>query len=82
VRRLALIIAVSAVIGPTGAALAESSTAIQAQKSWLRGDKCAADAFKRFPDYTAEQNAKRDAYIRQCRADLGEAPIQPLTQGK
>jgi len=37
-----------------------------ASAAWKQGDRCAQDAFKKFPDYTPEANAKREAARRAC----------------
>ena len=37
-----------------------------ANMAWKQGDACARAAFKKFPDYTAESNAKREAARRTC----------------
>ncbi|HXQ51765.1 MAG TPA: hypothetical protein VN802_11775 [Stellaceae bacterium] len=34
--------------------------------AWKQADLCAHDSFKKFPDYTPESNAKRDAARREC----------------
>jgi hypothetical protein len=33
---------------------------------WKLRDNCRRDAFKQFPDYTVEANAKRESAERQC----------------
>lgn len=35
-------------------------------KMWNRSDICGKESFQKFPDYTAEGAAKRDAYMREC----------------
>jgi hypothetical protein len=40
-----------------------------ASAAWKLGDRCAQDAFKKFPDYTPESNAKREAARRACLRD-------------
>jgi len=37
-----------------------------AAKAWKSGDKCAQDAFQKYPDYTPESNAKREAARQAC----------------
>jgi hypothetical protein len=37
-----------------------------AQKAWTDSDKCAKEAFEKYPDYTPEETAKRDAFTRRC----------------
>lgn len=55
----------AAALFPAGEA---SATANQrtAQKVWTESDKCSKQAFERFPDYTPEDSAKRDAFTRRC----------------
>ena len=45
-----------------------SATANQrtAQKVWTDSDKCAKQAFEKYPDYTPEETAKREAFTRRC----------------
>ena len=51
---------------------------------WTQSDSCGKESFQKFPDYTTEGAAKRDAYVRQClrrhrlppRADVAQ-PLQP-----
>jgi hypothetical protein len=67
----------------TGAAEAAGSATSQLLgKQWQRGDKCNVDAFRLYPDYTKEAVAKRDAYVRKCRVQLGETPRDNLAKGK
>jgi hypothetical protein len=33
---------------------------------WKSMDKCAAEAQRAYPDFTAESNAKRDAKLQEC----------------
>jgi hypothetical protein len=51
-----------------------------AQKAWNDSDKCAKQAALKYPDYTAEELAKRDAFLRRCLNGLGlpgRAPAPP-----
>lgn len=53
-----------------------------AQKSWNDSDKCAKQAAERYPDYTAEELARRDAFLRRClnaRGLPGRAPGTAMT---
>jgi hypothetical protein len=34
--------------------------------AWRQGDDCARQAFRKFPDYTKDGNAKREAARREC----------------
>jgi hypothetical protein len=54
----------------------------QTMSRWSASDRCAAAAQKNFPDFTAEANAKRDAWLKNClssqilppRGSLDKAP--------
>jgi hypothetical protein len=46
----------------------------QMMRLWGVTDRCAAQAQKAFPDYTAEANAKRDAQMKQCLAGANLPP--------
>jgi hypothetical protein len=41
---------------------------------WKNNDNCARQAFKKFPDYTPDGNAKRDNAFRQCLASTNTPP--------
>jgi hypothetical protein len=41
---------------------------------WKSMDKCAAEAQRAYPDFTAEANAKRDAKLRDCLAGQNLPP--------
>jgi len=49
-------------------AMAYSQYGNQMMRYWGISDKCAAQAQKAYPDYTAESNAKRDAQMKNCLA--------------
>jgi len=38
-------------------------------KRWHTADDCNREAFKKYPDYTQEGAAKRDAFLRACLRD-------------
>jgi hypothetical protein len=38
----------------------------QSQSTWKLRDQCRRNAFRQFPDYTAEGNAKRDRAEQRC----------------
>jgi hypothetical protein len=42
---------------------------ITMMNNWKSSDRCAANAVKAFPDYTAESLAKRDARMKECLAN-------------
>jgi len=55
--------------------------------AWRQADHCAQQAFQKFPDYTPESNAKREAARRACLRDHrlpepGSAAAPPPSQGK
>jgi len=52
-------------------ALAVSGAGKAAEKRWQSGDECTKKSFELFPDWTKEQAAKRDAYVRKCMAQKG-----------
>ena len=41
---------------------------------WTQSDRCARQAFKQYPDYTADSNAKRDHALQQCLAASNAPP--------
>ncbi len=48
------------------AAHATSGQGTIAMKKWQSMDKCAVEAQRAFPDFTAESNAKRDMKLKAC----------------
>ncbi len=72
VSRLLVAIVLSAALVPA-TALAGSQEGTTAEKAWHGDDDCARKAFKLFPDYTPESNAKRDRAMRRCTA-TGQVP--------
>lgn len=40
-----------------------------ATTAWRSADQCAKDAFKKFPDYTSQSNAHREAFRLECLRD-------------
>lgn len=48
------------------AALAADLNQQNAFAAWKTGDSCAQEAFKKYPDYTPEGNAKREEARRVC----------------
>jgi hypothetical protein len=59
-----------AIIGVLAAAGAASARADSLQRDstgvWAQETECSREAFKHFPDYTPESNAKRENYRRAC----------------
>jgi hypothetical protein len=56
----------------------------RSSKGWTQSDNCGKESFQKFPDYTTEGAANRDAYMREClrrhhlppRANVVQ-PVQP-----
>jgi len=60
------------------AAYAGGSQEQESEQKWRIADLCTRAAFKKFPDYTLEGNAKRENYRRACMRDNGlPAPDGP-----
>jgi hypothetical protein len=79
--RKLLLAALLALLCADPAAAAGSGTAQSFQKSWQKADLCAKKSFEIYPDYTEEQIAKRNIYVRKCQMEQGlpqsqEIPIQ------
>jgi hypothetical protein len=49
-------------------------------RMWSQNDLCGRESFKRFPDYTVEGAAQRDAYMRKCLHKYGLPPRTDLAQ--
>ncbi len=62
--RLAWLAVAAALLLP-GTALADANLG-DANTAWHEADSCARQAFKEFPDYTREANAKREAARLSC----------------
>jgi hypothetical protein len=56
------------------AARAVSGQAAIVMKKWQAMDKCAIEAQRAFPEFTAEAIAKRDAKLQQCLASQNLPP--------
>jgi len=65
-RRALPIIVLAALFG-AGSAHAVTTRYREQTTRWDNGDKCAKLAIEKYPDFTPEDNAKRDAYERRCR---------------
>jgi hypothetical protein len=39
---------------------------LKSENAWAASDRCARSAYKQFPDYTPEGNAKRQHALQQC----------------
>ncbi len=59
------------------AALANSALGNQAMTRFTVSDRCAQQAQKAFPDFTADSIAKRDAMLKKCLAANNLAPRAP-----
>lgn len=55
----------AAVLLPAGVARAQQN-AQTATGHWHTADQCGKDAFKKFPDFTPDSNAKREAFRLEC----------------
>jgi hypothetical protein len=58
----------------------ESSKLQLSREMWLQNDNCGKESFQKFPDYTAEGAANRDAYMRGCLRNHHLAPRNDLAQ--
>ena len=65
-KTLALACLLSLLVG--GVASAESRSSANTTKIWRAQDECTKKAFKQYPDYTPESNAKREQARRLCLA--------------
>jgi hypothetical protein len=63
-----------AIVFLPAAAHALTSNAVTAMGRWKSMDKCAIEAQRAFPDFTAEANAKRDARLKECLAGQNLPP--------
>jgi hypothetical protein len=66
VGRRVVLAAMACLLGWSGPLLAASGYAQPSVYAWHRADLCNKKAFALFPDYTKEQIARRDAYVRKC----------------
>jgi Spy/CpxP family protein refolding chaperone len=51
----------------------------QSQRIWMQRDNCKRQAWKQHPDYTREDNAKRDEAVKHCLAASNMPTLSPLT---
>ena len=49
----------------------------QIMRKWVGSDRCSQQAYRAFPDYTAESLAKRDQAFQQCLAN-GNLPPRDI----
>jgi hypothetical protein len=86
--RLGLWAVATAVVAMAGtSALAQNTVGAPADtrletsnKIWAKSDTCGKESFQKFPDYTAEGAAKRDAYMRECLRKNRLPPRNDLAQ--
>lgn len=85
-RRLLGAVAIAAMLAASGA---NADTRLEtSNKKWTQMDTCSRQSFQKFPDYTVEGSAKRDAYVRDClrthrlppRNDLAQPQQTPAPQ--
>lgn len=85
ISRLVALALLTASVG-LGTARAGDVREQQSNAMWRKQDDCARAAFVKFPDYTAESNAKRDRATRDCeiknrlpvRAPASESPLKTI----
>ena len=77
IRLVGVIAAFGAFLGMVGPSLADQNWKSSSQL-WSRQDRCAREAFKKFPDYTAEANAQREREFQLCLA-TGNLPPRVFT---
>jgi hypothetical protein len=65
IRRMAIAVVIAGATLPA-AVHAATLQGEQTMKRWAISDKCAQQAQRRFPDYTAEAQAKRNQAYEQC----------------
>lgn len=75
--RAAIIALMGALVAP-GIAISNSRNGNMMTGGWAASDRCAAQAQKQFPDFTAESNAKRDAALKRCLATNNLPPHNNL----
>ena len=64
-----LLLVAALVAAAAAPALAISGTGKAANDRWHSADECTKKSFELFPDWTKEDAAKRDAYVRKCLAE-------------
>jgi hypothetical protein len=80
-RYTAIILLALPLITVSNVAFAVTSKHPQQQQRWTAGDKCNRQAIEKFPDYTVEENAKREAYLRRCNNSNDAPGRSPLSGG-
>ena len=77
-RRAASLSVLLATVFLLGAAHAISPQGTVVVGKWKSMDKCAVEAQRAFPDFTAEANAKRDAKLKECLAGQNLPPREAV----
>jgi Ni/Co efflux regulator RcnB len=66
-RKLTISVVAAAMMAATATAGLTAETRMDSpSKRWHAADQCNRDAFKKYPDYTQQGAAKREAYVRGC----------------
>lgn len=73
--RLAVVLLLALVVP---AAAMETQQGLVVMKRWLVLDQCAKKAQAAFPDFTPDENAKRDAQVRACLEGQNLPPRAPV----
>ena len=59
-----------------------SGQAAVVMSKWKSMDKCAIEAQRAFPDFTAESNAKRDTKLKECLAGQNLPPRETASPAR
>jgi|HubBroStandDraft_3_1064219.scaffolds.fasta_scaffold440308_1 hypothetical protein len=82
VRRVGFAAFVIALTVPVAAMATGTSQGLQMMRNWVSSDRCMQAAQKKFPDYTADAIAQREAMIKQCLASSNLPPREAIAPGK
>jgi hypothetical protein len=63
-RLAVLLVGILAALAPAASRASERSQL--SNSKWHASDQCTREAFRRFPDYNADSNSKRETFRRQC----------------
>jgi muramoyltetrapeptide carboxypeptidase LdcA involved in peptidoglycan recycling len=74
IRRVGFAAFIAAALLLPAVANAVTQQGIQTLRRWGLSDKCAQQAQRQFPDYTAEAQAKRNLALQQCLANQNLPP--------
>jgi hypothetical protein len=72
IRRLGLVVFALAALAPA-VAFADGQ-GVQLMKKWVGSDACSQQAYRHFPDYTADSLARRDLDFKKCLAGSNLPP--------